>query len=228
MNPLSEELVRARAAQANAEAVKSQAEAREASAKAAKAEIELEREQEKRRDELAANEHHRVYVFDSEVNDSSVKRCIDQLVTWHRQDPECEIEIQVNSPGGAIFAGFALIDFIRGLREQGHKITMVTYGMAASMGGVLLQAADVRVMGANAFLLIHEGSMGAIGDFGDVEDRVELMGQMHERILTLFEERARPINPKTTKTFIKNRWKRKDWWITADDAKKLGFVDEVR
>jgi ATP-dependent protease ClpP protease subunit len=105
---------------------------------------------------------------------------------------------------------------------------MVTFGMAASMAGVLLQAADTRIMGANAFLLIHEGSLGAIGDFGDVEDRVELMGQMHDRILSLFETRAKPINPKTTKAFIRNRWKRKDWWITAEEAAKLGLVDEVR
>ncbi len=211
-----------------AEAGEAKSLARKHRAEAKILELALERDLQEREDELSANAHHKVYVFDQAVEDKTVKSCINQLTGWSRQDPECDIEIQVNSPGGVIFAGFALIDFIRDLRSKGHKVTMVTFGMAASMAGVLLQAADVRVMGENAFLLIHEGSMGAIGDFGDIEDRVELMGLMHERILALFEERARPINEKTTVAFIRNRWKRKDWWITAENAKKLGFVDEVR
>jgi ATP-dependent Clp protease protease subunit len=218
----------AKARKYEAEADLARAEAREMNAQADLAEMNLEREKEKRDKEKAANERHRVYVFDSDVTASSVKKCMDQLTTWSRQHPGCEIEIQINSPGGSIFDGFALIDFIRDLREHDHHVTMVALGMAASMAGVLLQAADTRVIGANCFMLIHEGSLGAIGDFGDVEDRVQLMGQMHDRILALFEERATPINPKTTKQFIRRRWQRKDWWFPGHEALKLGFVDQVR
>ncbi len=211
-----------------ARARKAEADARISLADAEIAEIERDQVRDKRAKELAANERHKLYVFDKDVNSSSVKACIAQLTEWSRQEPGCDIEMHINSPGGVIFDGFALIDFVRTLRDRGHKVTMVAFGMAASMAGVIMQAADTRVMGENAFLLIHEGSLGAIGDFGEVEDRVELMGKMHERILTLFEERAKPINPKTTKTFIRNRWKRKDWWIPAEEALRLGFVDEVR
>lgn len=203
-------------------------EARKVAANAAVAEILLDREQEKRANELAANERNRVYVFDSDVSESAVKRCITQLTAMARQEPGCAIELQINSPGGSIFDGFALIDFLRDLRKNGHQITVVGFGMVASMAGVILQAADRRVMGANSLLLIHEGSLGAVGDFGKVEDRVKLMGIMHARILELFESRAKPINAKTTKAFIKRNWQRKDWWMTANDALKLGFVDEVR
>ena len=211
-----------------ARARKLNAQTRKVLAKAVVAEIERDQAKEKRERELAADERHKVYVFDTDVSDRAVKTCIQQMTTWARQEPRCGIEIQVNSPGGSINAGFALIDFIRDLRERGHTVTMVAFGMAASMAGVLLQAADRRVMGANCFLLLHEGSLGAIGDFGEVEDRVKLMKMYHERILALFEERAKPINPKTTKTFIRNRWVRKDWWIQSEDAIKLGLVDEVR
>ena len=217
-----------KAALLKAKTRKEVAQARRAELDVEACKIDLERVIEKRAKELAENDQHKVYVFDKPVAENSVKACITQLVLWSRQDPGCDIELQVNSPGGVIFDGFALIDFLRGLRADGHKITAVTYGMAASMAGVILQAADERVMGQNAFLLIHEGSLGAIGDFGDVEDRVELMGLMHDRILSLFEGRAKAINPKTTKAFIRNRWKRKDWWLTADEAARLGFVDEVR
>jgi ATP-dependent Clp protease protease subunit len=213
----------AKADRERAETLKLDAETREATARASATELLLEREQEKRARELAADEHHHVYVFDQDVNETSVKRCIGQLNAWARQDPGCGIEIQINSPGGSIFDGFALIDFIRDLQAKEHHITMLAYGMAASMGGVLLQVGDERVMGANCLLLIHEGSLGAIGDFGKVEDRVKLMGLMHERILDLFTSRS-----KVSKAMIKRNWQRRDWWMTADEALKHGFIDAIR
>lgn len=203
-------------------------EARKLAAEAEQQEVILRKSLRSERDELAKDTHHKVYVFDKPVAESSVKACVQQLTTWSRQDPECDIEIQINSPGGSIFDGFALIDAIRLLRDKGHKITMVALGMAASMAGVILQAADERVMGANALMLIHEGSLGAVGDFGEVEDRVALMKLMHERILELFEERAKPLNPKTTKRYIRQHWQRRDWWLTAEDCLKHGFVGAVR
>lgn len=178
-------------------------------------------------EELAKDKHHLVYVFDQSVNEKSVKNCIQQLTTWYRSKPGQPIELQINSPGGSIFEGLALVDFLRGLREKGTQVDTVAYGMAASMGGVLLQAGETRRMGENALLLLHEGSLGAIGDFGQVEDQVKLMHKLHDRILDLFESRAIEINPRTTKRFIKKNWERTDWWLTSDEALDLGFVDEI-
>ena len=96
------------------------------------------------------------------------------------------------------------------------------------MAGVILQAADTRIIGENAILLIHEGSFGAVGSYGEVEDRVKLMNLLHGRILDIFEKRAKPLNSKTTKTFIKKNWSRQDWWMNATMALELGFVDEIR
>lgn len=206
-----------------AEASEYRAKTQEASIRASQAQINLEREQHKRRKELATDEFHHTYMFDKTVEAASVTACIAQLATWSRQDSSCDIEIQINSPGGEIFSGFALIDFVRDLRQKGHKVTTLAIGKAASMGGVVLQAGDTRAMGANALMLIHEGSLGAVGDFGEVEDRIELMKLMHERILDLFVSRS-----KVSKNFIKTHWKRKDWWLTADECLKHGFIDEIR
>lgn len=173
---------------------------------------------------LAANVHNYVYAFNDSVSASSVKKCIDALTIWSRNAPGCDIEITINSGGGDVVEGFALIDFIFGLRKKGHKITITAYGMAASMAGVILQAADVRQMGSNAILLIHEGSLGAVGNFGEVEDRVKLMELFHEKILDLFVERS---VPKVTKAFIRKRWARTDWWISSEISKELGLVDEI-
>lgn len=226
---------KAKAADLEAEAAKNAAEralfeaqAERAKAEAGVAQIILRNKEREEKSELAKDTHHHVYVFDKQVSESSVKECVQVLTRWSRQDPGCDIELQINSPGGSIFDGLALVDFLRNLEEKGHSITTVAFGMAASMGGVLLQVGTRRVMGANAMLLIHEGSLGAIGDFGQVEDRIELMKLFHERILDLFVERAQPINKSTTKAFIRKNWKRKDWWIPSQEALKLGFVDEVK
>lgn len=213
----------AEAEKARAERDQANAEARRVIAHAERAEVDARKALREEQDELAKNPHHKVYVFDDAVSDSSVKACIRQLSTWARQSPGCPIEIQINSPGGSIFEGFVLIDFLRDLREKGHHITIIAYGMAASMAGVILQAADVRVMGRHAFLLIHEGSLGASGDWAQVQDRVELMKLFHTKILDLFAQRS-----KVKASWIKTRWARKDWWLTSEECLKHGFVDEVR
>lgn len=171
---------------------------------------------------------HKRYVFDAPVSDGSAQKLIRALSHWSRTDPECEMEIVINSPGGDVISGFAIIDFLHSLRDKGHMIRTHAIGMAASMAGVILQAGTVRSIGSNGILLIHQGSLGAVGNYGEVKDRVKLMEMLHERILTLFEDRAKPINPKTTKSYIKRNWERQDWWLSADDALRLGFVDEVR
>lgn len=203
------------------------AQAERAAAEAGVAQIILSNKQREEARELAQDRHNHVYVFDQAVGEKSVKECIQTLTVWARQDPACDIELQINSPGGSIFDGLALVDFIRSLQGKGHRVRTVALGMAASMGGVLLQVGDERVIGKNAMLLIHQGSLGAVGDYGQVEDRVKLMEHFHDRILDLFVERAKSINPKTTKAFIQKRWNRTDWWIPAQEAIDLGFADTI-
>lgn len=207
-----------------AEARKTLAEAVEAEAKAAKAKIELDREQHKRQKELAADEFFHTYLFDKEVSEASVKTCIKQLAEWERSTKKkLEIDLQINSPGGEVFAGFALIDYIGGMHTRGHVVNTIAYGMAASMAGVILQAGKSRAIGTNALLLIHEAQFGAFGSFGKVEDQVKMVELMHDRILALFASRSN-----LSKTQIKNRWRRRDWWINAEECLKHGFVDAVK
>lgn len=204
------------------------AQARKADSDAQQSAIALRTKLREEEAELAKDSNNFVYVFDKQVDDNSVKTCINQLTQWDRLNPDADIEIQINSGGGSIFAGLALFDFVRSLQRKGHVVNTMAFGVAASMAGVILQVGDRRIIGENCILLLHEGSMGAAGDFAQVEDRVNLMKLFHGRILEIFEARAKPMNAKTTKAYIKKNWERKDWWMTADEALKLGFVDEVR
>jgi ATP-dependent Clp protease protease subunit len=146
-----------------------------------------------------------------------------KLTQWSRLDPKCDIEIIFSSPGGSIIDGFELFDFIQDLRNNGHTITTGSLGMAASMAGILLQAGDIRWVGGQAWIMIHRAAFGAFGKTYEVEDEVEFVKRIEERILDIFTSRSG-----LTKLKIKKNWDRKDWWISADEAVELGLVDEVR
>jgi ATP-dependent Clp protease protease subunit len=164
-----------------------------------------------------------VYTFDTEVDDRSVKYAMSKLSEWARRDPGCAIELRFNSPGGDVIAGMALFDFLQSLRRQGHTIITVAYGMAASIAGILLQAGDIRVMGQESYLLIHQVRSGIRGSFGEIEDEVAFLSKMQDRILDIFAARST-----MTREEIKKQWERRDWWLDSAEALAAGFVDEVR
>lgn len=212
----------AKAEQARAEAEKARFEAESARIEAAKAAFDLERAQERRKRELVTDDRHRIYRFVGEVSAGSVKAAMDELTAWSRMDPGCEITIVFFSPGGDVVSGMAFWDFLMELREKGHHLTTVARGYAASMAGILLQAGDKRVIGRESWLLIHEAAFGVVGSYGVVEDRVEWIKRIQERILEIFANRSN-----LSKSAIRRRWHRKDWWIDSDEALKMGFVDQV-
>jgi ATP-dependent Clp endopeptidase proteolytic subunit ClpP len=217
-----EKLQLAKASALEAEARKTLAEALAAEARAAVAQLELNRAVEKEGARLADDDHNRVYRFLGGVTGASSLAAVAQLVEWNRLDPGCDITFIIDSPGGGIIEGFHLFDVMLSLRKDGHHITTITNGMAASMGGILLQAGDRRIAGPNASILIHEASFGAMGSMGQVEDTVEFAKKLQERLLGILAERS-----SLTKTQIRNRWKRKNWWLDADEALKFGFVDAI-
>lgn len=208
----------------DAEAILFEAEARKAVAEAEGAELQYEAARDTWAEMHATDEYHRVYRFGESVSSGSVAKCMQTLARWVRlSDGPIDIELIFNSPGGSAVDGMALWDFLKSLQRDGHRITTVCRGMAASMAGILLQAGDVRVMGAESYLLIHEVSFGAGGKIGEVEDTTEFVNKMMDRIVAIFAQRSN-----MTARQIKARWKRKDWWMDSTEALALGFCDEVR
>ncbi len=179
---------------------------------------------ERANDELKARDFFKyVYRFDMPVTEKSVKECEYTLNQWDRRFPGCAVTIYFTSPGGEVVAGMAFWDFLVEFKSKGHHLTTVSQGMAASMAGILLQAGDVRVIGAESYLLIHQVQASAMGSWGDLTDRMKWLEKVQERILNIFISRS-----KLTKAAITKRWERTDWWIDSTEALKLGLVDEVR
>jgi ATP-dependent Clp endopeptidase proteolytic subunit ClpP len=236
-HPMDPALVAAKVAEANASAAKYEAEAREAHASALlnelsaqRSAIDVEREKLKRERELATDDLARVYRFTDSVRDESSKACMAKLSEWHRRDGGCPITIVFSSPGGSVIHGMALFDHIRFIQSKGHRVTTVALGYAASMAGILLQVGDHRVMARESWLLIHQGSAGAMGSMGEIEDTVNWYKRIDARILDIFYTRSRAANPEKplSKSTLKKNYARKDWWLSSDEAYKHGFCDEVQ
>lgn len=184
--------------------------------------LELDAMRRSERDRAADARAAHVYTFYSGVDSDSVQQCMAELGTWSRRDPGAEITVIFNSPGGSVLDGLALFDYLRQLRALGHPVTTMALGRAASMGAVLLQAGSKRVMGRNAFLLIHEVSHQSVGKVSEMEDSVGFTKRLQQRLLAILAERSTLSDRE-----INRRWSRKDWWLDAEEAVALGLADEL-
>lgn len=156
------------------------------------------------------------------VDENSAHFLIEKLSRWSSSHPGEPVTIFINSEGGNIFDGFALFDYIRHLKNIGHHVTMQGVGMQASMGGILLQAGHDRVMSPLSWLLIHEVQGITAGALSEMKDGVKLNQRFQSQALDILAERST-----MSKTSIKNKWARKDWWLSADEALKYGFIDRI-
>lgn len=210
-----------------------EAEARAAELDAASAEIDYQKKVEAEAERRATNKYQRIYVFDSAVTEASVSTCISQLDVWRRIDPGCTITVRFYSPGGDVLAGMYLFDYLQSLKRDGHKLLTEAYGYAASMAGILMQAGDVRRIGAESYVLLHEVQFSVRGKVGEVEDEVEFVKKISDRVLDIFAAGAKRAAEAGTATQplsraeFKKRWSRKDWWLTSDECLRYGIVDEI-
>ncbi|MBI5172730.1 MAG: ATP-dependent Clp protease proteolytic subunit [Candidatus Melainabacteria bacterium] len=162
------------------------------------------------------------FTFYDEVTDESIRPALENLGNLGRRFPGRPITVILNSPGGSVLAGLALYDYLQQLRAQGHHLTVMCFGMAASMGGILLQAGDRRIIGVNARVLIHAVSAGSIGSVYAMEDKAAFCRGLWESLKKILAARS-----SLSEEQIEERAHRRDWWLEAEEAVSLGFADEI-
>jgi ATP-dependent Clp endopeptidase proteolytic subunit ClpP len=206
-----------------AEAEAYAAEARKTNAEAARVEFELAKVQ-REVEAMEARECDRRGIFDldGEVNSHLVVHLADSINGFAHQNPGADITIRIFSPGGSVFDGFVLFDQLRELSNQGHTIITEVLGYAASMGGVIAQAGDIRRMGRNAYVMIHNCGGGAIGKTFELEDEVAFMKRLEERMVNIYAN-----NSKLSKRKLQAGFKRRDWWLDSEECEEAGIVDKV-
>jgi ATP-dependent Clp protease, protease subunit len=162
----------------------------------------------------------RIVFIGTAIDDHVANLVVAQMLFLQMEDPKRDINLYINSPGGSVTAGLAIYDTM-----QFVTCDVATYcvGIAASMGAVLLTAGTKgkRYALPNSDIMIHQVSGGAQGSASDVERTVEYMFKLKRRLIGILAHHTGK-----TEEQIQTDSDR-DYWISAQQAKDYGLVDEV-
>ena len=161
----------------------------------------------------------RIIFLGTQINDQVANAIIAQLLFLDREDPERQINVYINSPGGVITSGLAIYDTFRLVRAD---IATICVGMAASMATVLLCAgtAGKRAALPNSTVHMHQPLSGVQGQASDME--------IHAREAIRMQDKMRQIiSSHTGQSYEKvARDTDRDYFLSAEDAKEYGLIDE--
>lgn len=162
----------------------------------------------------------RIIFLGGPINDEVANLVIAQLLFLQSEDPKKEISLYINSPGGVVTAGLAIIDTMRHVQPP---VSTVCVGMAASMAAVMLAAGEKgkRYILPNAEVMIHQPHGGAEGQAADIEITAKQILKLRERLNKILSASTGQALKK-----IENDVDR-DFFMTAEEALKYGIVDKV-
>jgi ATP-dependent Clp protease protease subunit len=162
----------------------------------------------------------RIVFLGSQVEDSVANLLCAQILLLAAEDPEADIFLYINSPGGSVTAGMAIYDTMQYVRND---VATVAMGLAASMGQFLLSAGapGKRYALPHARIMMHQPSGGIGGSASDIKIQAEQM-------LHIKKQMAELIAQQTGQTLEQvERDSDRDRWFTADAALEYGFIDQV-
>ena len=162
----------------------------------------------------------RIIFLSDEVNDTTASLVVAQLLFLEAEDPDKDIHLYINSPGGSVTAGMAIYDTMQYIKPD---ISTICIGLAASMGAFLLNAGakGKRFALPNSEIMIHQPLGGAKGQATDIEIHAKWILKIKERLNKILSERTgQPIEKIQEDT-------ERDNFMSAQEAKEYGLIDEV-
>jgi ATP-dependent Clp protease, protease subunit len=162
----------------------------------------------------------RVIMLGSDVNDDIANQICAQLLYLEGEDPNADIWLYINSPGGSVTAGMAIYDT---MQFVGCDVATVCLGLAASMGQFLLTsgAAGKRYTLPNARIMMHQPLAGLRGQATDIAIQAEQLRYIKRRMAEMISQHSGQSLEKVTADSERDRW------FTAEQAKEYGLVDKV-
>jgi ATP-dependent Clp protease protease subunit len=162
----------------------------------------------------------RIIFLSDEVNHHTASVVIAQMLFLESEDPKKDITLYINSPGGEIQSGLAIIDTMHHIKPD---VSTVCIGMAASMGAMILSqgAKGKRFVLPNGEVMIHQPLSGVEGQASDIEIKAKHILKLKEKLYAMLADATGK-----TKTQVEKDGDR-DYWMSADEAKKYGIVDQV-
>ncbi|MCL2372126.1 MAG: ATP-dependent Clp endopeptidase proteolytic subunit ClpP [Defluviitaleaceae bacterium] len=162
----------------------------------------------------------RIIFLGDEVSDTSASLLVAQLLFLESEDPDKDISIYINSPGGSITAGMAIYDTMQHVKCD---VSTICVGMAASMGAFLLAggAKGKRFALPNAEVMIHQPSGGARGMASDIQIQAERILQMKQKLNQILSENTgQPIEKIAEDSD-------RDKFMTSEEALAYGLIDKI-
>lgn len=162
----------------------------------------------------------RIIIIGDEITDATASVVVAQLLFLESEDPDKDIYIYINSPGGSVTAGMAIFDTMNYIKPD---VSTICVGLAASMGAFLLAAGakGKRFALPNAEIMIHQPLGGAKGQASDVKIQAELLLKTRDKLNRILSENTgKPIETIEKDTD-------RDNFMTAEEAMKYGLIDEV-
>jgi len=162
----------------------------------------------------------RIVVLSGPVTDASASLIVAQLLYLEAENPDKDIQLYINSPGGSVSAGLAIYDTMKYIKPD---VSTICVGMAASMGAFLLAAGakGKRYALPNSEIMIHQPSGGAEGQATDIYIHAEHIVKTKNKLNRLLSEMTgQPLS-------VIERDTERDFFMSAEEAKAYGIVDEV-
>ena len=162
----------------------------------------------------------RIIFLSGEIDDVTANLVVAQMLFLEREDPDKEINLYINSPGGSVTAGMAIYDTMQYLR---CPVSTLCIGMAASMGAFLLTAGakGMRRILPNAEVMIHQPLGGAQGQATDIAIHAEYIMKIKKKLNTILAQRTgQPLEKVEADT-------ERDHFLSAEEALAYGIVDEI-
>lgn len=162
----------------------------------------------------------RIVFLGEDVNSHTANLVVAQLLYLANEDPKRDIKLYINSPGGSVYDGLAIIDTMNYIQPD---VQTIGIGLQASMGAMLLScgAKGKRFVLPNSRIMIHQPSSGTEGKITDQEIALKEGIYLKKKLAEIFAERT----GKDVKQVEKDM--DRDNWMSAEEAKKYGIVDEV-
>jgi ATP-dependent Clp protease protease subunit len=165
----------------------------------------------------------RILILGTAVTDDVANALIAQILFLEMDNPDKDIHLYINSPGGSVSAGLAMYDVMNFVKCD---VATYCFGMAASMGSFLLMAGapGKRFAMPNSRILIHQPHLGGGGIGGQITD-IEIHAKELVRTKTKITEIYGKHTGQDYKTLLKMM--ERDYYLSAEEAKKLGLIDQV-
>ena len=162
----------------------------------------------------------RIIMIGTPINDQIANLTVAQLLYLASEDPERDINIYINSPGGVVYSGLAIYDT---MQFVSCPVATICVGLAASMGSVLLAAGTKgrRASLPNSRIMLHQPSGGSQGTAADIEIQAREILWLKQRLYEILSEHT----GRTIEQLQEDS--ERDYWLSAEEAKEYGIIDNV-